>query len=562
MTEKRGYDTRSVAEILASARFAPYRELRGIETLSKREASVLDRFLAWVETTAIHAPTPEDLVAFSNAAGSQRILLDLRCALGTFLPLDAAIRETVQNAIRLQIPRSRRCDWRNRAVIVASPYFAPYRDLDGIDDIALEDLRVLDRFLAFAAARGIEIPTVEDFLRFTSETASSRRLRSLEAAFLKILPGSPAIVLTLRAAIARKAPRQQRARGRPQRPARVSVPLCALPAIWQDRLADLRAGAALGGARPLSESTIGSIEDTLRAYAHAQISAGRPVTLSVIGVRLHEAVLRARGARPMTLLTAATRLRQFAVRIGEDRLLVDALRVHENALRRASAAAVKLKETRLAALPDLRATWTLAHALLERSIAAGSRATRARLRNEACCIAFWSLIPLRLADSQLRWGEEIWWDDDCYRIDVTTSKCRVPLRGRLHARLTPFLDAVALGDVDPDYIDEMRARLTEERAFLFRTSAGRALARSWPSKVWREHLGTGAHISRSRIHSELGRLGPEGVDAALALCAQADPETRRHYQSSRLHDALMSQGQDLVDRLLAEIENEPSPPPG
>lgn len=74
--------------------------------------------------------------------------------------------------------------------------------------------------------------------------------------------------------------------------------------------------------------------------------------------------------------------------------------------------------------------------------------------------------------------------------------------------LTPFFDALALRGMNPVWLEELRRRAMEQQLLLFRTTDGRQLAASYPSKVWQQHLGTGAHISRSRVHSELGQLGP------------------------------------------------------
>ena len=127
-----------------------------------------------------------------------------------------------------------------------------------------------------------------------------------------------------------------------------------------------------------------------------------------------------------------------------------------------------------------------------------------------------------------------------------------PLQGRLHGVLMPFLDALVLRGVDPVYLEEMRHRAIASEAPLFCAVNGRMLARGYPSKVWRAHFGTGAHISRSRIHSELGQLGPEGVETALALNAQRDPRTAAFYQSEAIAVALRRKGQDMVDGLLEE----------
>ncbi|MCO8146385.1 hypothetical protein NHN26_14245 [Rhodovulum tesquicola] len=555
-TARRSYDTRSPADILAGPRFAPYRDLQGVADIPVRELRMLDRFLAWAEARSLETPCIDDLLALAEEIGSARALADLRLAFGKFLPADAQIRAVVQEAIRMQKPRSRRCDRRSREEILSGAHFAPYRDLPGMSDVALEDLRVLDRFLVFAVQNGVEIPTPRDFLAFSADTTSSRRLRALEAALARLLPGNPAVVLTLREAIQLKTPEKERRKPAKPRPADLSLPLSDLPLGWQRTLAALRAGGALDGHEALAKSVVTSMEETLRAYARTMTDNGLPIALSLTGIRLHEDRLRARGRRPATLHTATMRLRQFGHRIGEEAYILEALKTHEKTLRRAKRGVVPLKEARLAAIPDLQETWSLALGLLEASHGPGDRASLFRLRNEAAVLALWTLLPLRLEDGTLRWGEHVVFEDGQYWIDITTNKEGVPLRGRLHPRLTRFLDALVLQGVDPAYLPEMRERAQERRAPLFRKSDGAALSKGYPSTVWRKHLGTGAHIARTRIHTELGKLGPAGVDAALALCAQIDPESRLFYQGKAVAAAQMARGQELVEGLFAEFEGE------
>lgn len=570
MTEcrSRRHDRRTVEQILTTGHAARWRDLPGIRALPLRELRSLDRFLGWCAREGVETPSVADLLAFAEECGTRRTLIDLRSALGRVLPDDAPLREAVRAAIRARVPRSRACDRRSRAQIVAAAHFDPFRHLDGFDMIALEDLRVLDRFLVFAEQRGIESPTPEDFLAFTRDTRSSRRLRSLETALRRILPGNPAIVLTLREAIRLKSPTAPPATdatpARPARKARLSLPRAALPQDWQRALEALHhpdpLADPLADTPALAPSTLRNLEEVLRAYAHTLASAGQAIALSVEGLRLHEAALRARGARPATLHNVTLRLRQFARAIGAAPELIEALASHEAALRRKLRHVLPLKEARLAALPPLADIWHRARTLLDRAGDAHHRATRTRLRNEAFCLAFWTLVPLRLGDSRLRWGRHVQFDGDHYHIDIVTRKCGVPLRGRLHPNLTPFLDALVLGDVAADYLDEMRALAMREAWLLLRRANGAPCGQRYPSAVWRRHLGTGAHIARSRVHTELGRLGPEGVEAALALCAQADPDTRRHYQGRALADAQMRRGQEMIEELLDTLAKEAAVP--
>ena len=562
---KPGYDTRSRAQILAAPHFAAFRDGTGIDQVGLRELRTLDRFYSFAGARGISVPAVQDFLAFVEDDRSPRRLDDLRTAFDRFLPSQAPVRQTVRDAIRAKRPRSRTCDRRTRHELRDLAAMAPYRDLATFEQVATEDLRVLARFLVFTEGRGITVPSVEDYLAFSADLASSRRLRSLKAALVLLLPGNPAVHVVLTAAIARKSPSRKSKAGRNPRPeAARRVPLSALPVAWQNLLRKMRMGAMPMHKAHLSESVLDSMEDTLREYARVQSDAGEAVDITIEGIRRLEAS-RAdhadkrehpqyadQGNRPATRHTAIMRLRQFADALELDPALRTNIKVHENILRRDLASVVPLKFGRLDALPTLADTWSLAAHLLYTSAEAPRRQTALRLLNEAAIVALWTLLPLRLRDGQLVWGRDITFDGTYYRVDIDTMKEHEPLQGRLHGVLTPFLDALVLRGVDPVYLEEMRHRAIASEAPLFCAVNGRMLARGYPSKVWWAHFGTGAHISRSRIHSELGQLGPEGVEAALALNAQRDPRTAAFYQSEAIAVALRRKGQDMVDGLLEE----------
>ncbi|WP_417809113.1 hypothetical protein [Thioclava sp.] len=96
----------------------------------------------------------------------------------------------------------------------------------------------------------------------------------------------------------------------------------------------------------------------------------------------------------------------------------------------------------------------------------------------------------------------------------------------------------------------MRVKTLAEELPLFRATTGRRLAAGQPSKVWAEHMGTGAHISWSRVHMELGRLGQKGMTAALAVNAQMDLRSAVYYQGQAVARARMNRGQDMMENLL------------
>jgi hypothetical protein len=282
-----------------------------------------------------------------------------------------------------------------------------------------------------------------------------------------------------------------------------------------------------------------------------QRDAGASVEITVEGVRRFEASRAAyAAARENPYRDQGKRLRQFGEALGLDPSLLADLRAHENVLRRDLGTVVRLKFAKLDKLPDLRTTWETAARLLAESPKAVRRQTRLRLLNEAVVVALWTLLPLRLGDGQLRWGRDVRFNDTRYKLDIETRKEDEPLRGALHHLLTPFLDALVLRGLDFAWLDQMRHRAMHEELPLFRDVSGRMLADSYPSKVWRTHFGTGARISRSRVHTELGRLGPEGVESALALAAQRDPRTVAYSHGKAVADARRRKGQDMIDALL------------
>lgn len=560
------YDTRPRQDILAAPHFRAYHHNPGLAEVGLRELRTLDRFFRHAERKGISVPGVDDFLAFVANDRSPRKLDDLRTAFDRLLPKDTPVRQTIRDAIRQKRPRTRTCDWRSKAELREDPLMAPYRALPAFEHVPVEDLRVLARFLTFAEARAITVPTEADYLEFTADTQSSRRLRSLKSALDRLLPGSPAVHLVLANAIRRHGPKRKTKAGtKPRRAAARRVPLADLPPAWQALLRDMRLGAMPIHQAVPALSVVDSMTDVLREYAKVQKDTGMPCEISVEGVRrfkasraAHAALCKTpkyqhQGNRPATRHTAVMRLKQFGQALGIDPLVLQALEIHENRLRRNLKTVVPLKFGKLDTLPGLSKTWSLAAFLLAQSAAAPRHQTRLRLLNEAAIVALWTLLPLRLEDGQLVWGRDIRFVGSHYRVDIDTHKEGEPLRGALAPVLTPFFDVLVLRGLDPAHLDEMRRRAIAEELPLFRAIDGRKLARSYPSKVWRAHFGTGAHISRTRVHTELGQLGPEGVEAALALNAQRDPRTAALYQAKAVEIALRQQGQDMVDGLLSEV---------
>lgn len=561
----RTYDTRSREELLAAPYFTPFLDTTAITDIGLRELRTLDQFLHWSSRSNLEATGKDDFLAFAEHDKSARRLENLRTALDRLLPPEAASLVAVRDAIRIKRPRSRSCDRRNRATLLANRHMAPYRDLEAIEKVELEDLRVMDRFMAFAGERNIEVPEVEDFLAFSADVTTSRRLRSLKTALDILLPGNPGVLITLDAAIAQKGRPRTESPARKARPqAKRRVAPSELPDGWQRLLSEMRAGRIIAGRRSPARTLVDNMEEVLQEYVKLQQNAGAEIEITVEGLRRFEDSKAAHAKmicepkytqqnnRPATRHTATMRLRQFADYLGCDGVTISAFRAHENVLRRECGTAVPLKFGKYEALPTLAETWQMAHVLLEKSLKASLRQTQLRLVNEAAVVALWTFIPLRLRDGQLLWGRDVYHDGARYRIDIETQKEEEELKGRLHEVLTPFLDALVLTGIDPAYLEAMRSRANAKELPLFVRTNGRMLGAGYPSSVWRKHLGTGAHIARTRIHTELGKLGPEGVDASLALCAQSDQRSRAFYQAKAVAAAQRQKGQAMVDGMLRE----------
>ena len=211
-----------------------------------------------------------------------------------------------------------------------------------------------------------------------------------------------------------------------------------------------------------------------------------------------------------------------------------------------------LKFGKLVAIGSLADSLALARGLLEEArTEEDPRAFAARL-NEAAATALFSILPLRLADTRLDFGQDLSWDGERYHIHVLTSKCDEDFRGPVHPGLNAFIDPLILRGAAPQYLGELREACMRSGRPVFVKACGTGVGYGYVSDIWRRHLGTGAHISRTRVHTELARLGPEGVEMALALCAQRSPKSAEKYHAEsvklcsleRSNDALFDEVED------------------
>jgi hypothetical protein len=174
--------------------------------------------------------------------------------------------------------------------------------------------------------------------------------------------------------------------------------------------------------------------------------------------------------------------------------------------------------------------------------------------NQASSLALFVLVPVRLSDTCLVWGRDIGWGPEGYFVNFITNKTRAPMRRQLPAFLTPFLDALLLRGLDEAFLPAVREKAIGDQRPLLTLRSERKVFDHYVSHAWRTHFGTGQHISRTLVHTQLGKLGPEGVEAALAACAQRDDRTRKFYQGKAVADSLLITGQNVLIEDLSDEE--------
>jgi hypothetical protein len=205
-----------------------------------------------------------------------------------------------------------------------------------------------------------------------------------------------------------------------------------------------------------------------------------------------------------------------------------------------------LKHRKAAEIGPVRTVLEKAVEQLARSRTERTLTWRMTRLNQAASLALFVLLPVRLSDTCLVWGRDIIWDGTGYFVAFITNKTRAPVRRRLPAFLTPFLDALLLRGLDEAFLPAARERARKEQLPLLALRSERQVFDAYVSHAWRTHFGTGQHISRTLVHTQLGKLGPEGVEAALEACVQRDERTRKFYQGKAVADALLITARDLL----------------
>ncbi|SEK12040.1 hypothetical protein MAA5396_05062 [Marinovum algicola] len=528
------------------------------DAFDKRSRRHVSRFCDWLAQSPVKSVNRHLFLAYGAARGTRAVLSDLERALDNWLTDQDGVRQELRAAV---LDHRRRVDGMEMVVdMVRAPWWAPFIAHCDLDRLSILEFKRLDAWLSWMHERGKADPSEEDFLEFCRGAGSEVPLVSLQAAIAKLrLPEIPALMLALPAAIAKK---RAMTKG-PKTPSpRTSWSRCHsiaaedLPSDWRATLCVLRSHDEMSSTKTLSSQSIDSQERRLRELAKSCDTSDLPVSLTTATFINHIWAMRARGCSATTCEINAGFLVRFAGYHGVDQSELDEMKAIHRQLKREAKGNVPRKFQRLATVGSVENVLGKASELLEQARMQKSLKLRVSYLNGACALALFALVPLRVNDSNLQWGKNVTYDGEYYRLYVRTGKRGNVFRGPVAKFVTPFLDALLLRGCDRVYLDEFRNAAELEQRHLFAPADGGHLSDRCVANLWARHIGCKPHIARTLVHTELGRMGVEGVAQALALCAQRDPATAKFYQDMAMTDALLLKSNELLLQGFSDTEVE------
>ncbi|MFG6626916.1 hypothetical protein [Sulfitobacter sp. 1A12056] len=528
------------------------------EALDRPKRRDVAHFYGWLSSNAPASVDRHIFLAYGAARGTRAVLGDLERALVICLPKQHEALKEMRAAV---LDHRRRVDGKEMVVdMVQAPWWAPFSANCDLDRLSILEFKRLDAWLSWMHENSKSNPSAGDFLEFCKDAASEVPLTTLQAAVAKLgLPEIPAITLELPAAIAKKrAMTRGRRTPRPRTswPRSHSVAPEELPLDWRDTLALLRSRGDMSDLKEISVESINSQEHRLRELVKSCNSSGLPATLTVAALANHIRALQARGCSATTCEISASFLVRFAVYHGVDQNELSAMKTLHRQLKRKATGDVPRKFQTLTVVGSVENVLGKAADLMQ--LAHKQRSLRLRISylNGACALTLFALVPLRVNDSNLQWGKNVTYDGECYRLYVRTGKRGNVFSGPVAKFVSPFLDALLLRGCDSVYLEEFRNAAELEQRHLFAPADGGHLSDKCVANLWARHIGCKPHIARTLVHTELGRMGVEGVAQALALCAQRDPTTAKFYQDEAMNDALLMKSNELLLKgfSVAEVE--------
>jgi hypothetical protein len=319
----------------------------------------------------------------------------------------------------------------------------------------------------------------------------------------------------------------------PRRARKFSVFPDELPGPWQAAFSDMDAGYPGENGTVPSPAMILTMKTKACEFVKAARDADVAEELSIPAAIAYERSLvkREKPLSARTVLSAIRQIRDLGRYIGADHEvlahLASRIRIHESR----SQGAIPQKEAKIQTLPDYSEIFGMALDMLGRADKVRNARSAQRLRNMAVAITLFSPFPLRAADTQLRFGDQILWDGGEYRFDLVISKTQ----RRFVAPVIPifgwFIDQLVLQGRGPEHLADFRAECFQQNRPLFVNYDDSAGHERMVSYYWSEALGTGCHAARTHLHDAFGRFGSRGVELAMRACGQRSERTAEAYRT-------------------------------
>lgn len=462
--------------------------------------------------------------------------------------------------------------------IFSKPVWGYFLHIEGVHSLPLPALVAADQMLDAIRRTGTVAPTSSDYALWAEGTAAEDPggwLDRLGIAAAVILPSETAKITAARALLRPGPPRPGPAlraefaeptapwdpceRPVAPRARKVSVHPWEIPDPWQAALR--RAAQGLPGkktAAPAHDILLRTREK-LCQLAWSARQAGRAPDLTEAVVRQYledlETRLRARphGIRWATLRATVEELYRFARYTGitsqdDRRYLMKRLSRYEffergqDALK--FAALLETGNSTLSVLDQ-------ADELLEAAAREKDPDARHRLRNAGAILGLYSIVPLRNADAHLILGETLLWESGTWVIDTPIRKTMARSPEHLVVPLEPefrrYVDAVVLGDFEPEHLPELRDRAARSGRPLIVHLDG-----SWPSptyipRIFKERTGNSFTTTRTMLHTDQAiSRGEVGTRDAMVMAHQTSPKTAQKYQEKRIRQVAINRVQNTA----------------
>lgn len=416
--------------------------------------------------------------------------------------------------------------------VLAQPHWDGIRDVERIErmvrngEFTLAALRRLNAIMLNAQDKGRAFETMAAFTAGWSKA----ELWNTRAAMFAIFENGPLL---------REIDRVIANHGRsgrkpyPRRARRFSVFPDELPGRWQAAFRDMVVGYPGEHGTVPSPAMILTMKTKACEIIRVARDAGLAEDLSIPAAIAYERslVTREKPLSARTILSAIRQIRDLGRYIGADDEvlghLASRIRIHENR----SQGAIPQKEAKIQILPDYSQIFGMALDMLGRAERVRNARSAQRLRNMAVAITLFSPFPLRAADTQLRFGDQILWDGAEYRFDLIVSKTQRRFVTPVIPVFGWFIDQLVLQGGGPEHLADLRAECFQQNRPLFVNYDDSAGHERMVSYYWSEALGTGCHAARTHLHDAFGRFGSRGVELAMRACGQRSERTAEAYRT-------------------------------